>query len=202
MDITGVVVSYKTTGLLKQAIESIRSFYPHFNIIIIDGSPCKSDCYEYVKSLPDDHTAIYQPQINIGHGNGMHVGIEMATTEKILLFDSDIIMNKPCIEEMFEVFERDTYGSGLILPKWRLTERSRQMRYLHPQFMALSRKQYFKHHKFVHHGAPCYLTFGNIKMPDAKKILIEFPIHDYIKHLGRGTRALSPKEFKPKTWVH
>lgn len=198
--ITGITVSYNTEVLLKQSVESIRKFYPYFNIIIIDGSPVRSRCWTQAGLMKDDHTAVVQTGINIGHGNGMHAGFEMITTEKALIFDTDIIMFRPCLEMMLEKFKKGTYGVGFIIKELRMSKWTRPMRYLHPFFAIIDVKQYWNHERFVHHGAPCHRTFDKMSLNGAKKKLVEFPVKNFVEHLGRGTRNQKPKEFQ-KGWV-
>jgi len=201
-NVTGVMVTYNTKGFAHTALTSMRRFYPTMPIIIVDGSNVENDCYQYVSELKDPYTKVYCKGFNIGHGDGMHFGIQQVTTPYVLLFDSDIKVNRPAVGKMLAAMEEETYGVGYFekLCKdgyfHRSNKHSIKISYLHPVFMLLNCAQYFKYPPFVHHGSPCIETMVEIyNQRLSEKILKEFPIFDYIKHYGRGTRKIAPVEF-------
>lgn len=173
-------------------------------LIIIDGSDPFDPCRAYVKSLSSSLTTVAIAKTNIGHGRGMHFGIGMAKTRFVLIFDSDIVMLKSPVEEMLKLMEDDTYGVGYneetgpdgfeykvhnrVLP-------STPVKYLHPYFMLLQVKNYYKFPPFVHHGAPCYMAMNAIKEQGlSEKILIEFPGLGHSAGTGWGWKA-AKREF-------
>lgn len=197
-----VVVSYNTKDLLQKALESVRRFYPDLKIIVVDGSDKDNPCYGYVRGLNDPNIFTVQPGYNIGHGRGMAMGIAMAETDKVLIFDSDIEMLKPPIEEMLKLFEPDTFGVGEIVDVPQSTYGVKigdgsDVPCLHPYFHIINKKQYFKYLPYIHSGGPTALTAIDIyRRGLSKKVLKSFPVREYIKHDWRGTRDLEPKDFK------
>lgn len=198
-DVTGITVCYNTKDPMKRAYESIRKFYPNMPIIIINGSDANDPCTHYVKSLISDLTTVISLGRNISHGRGMHMGISQAKTKYALIFDSDIEMLKSPISQMLMMMEDDTFGVGLIAKtgfdgydygKKPQHKKTGYMLYLHPYFQLINISNYKNFHRYVHHGAPCYLTMLDIyKKGLSEKILKEFfGLNDFIRHRFRGTR--------------
>lgn len=207
--VTGITVCYDTKSSMKRAYESVRRFCLDIPIIIIDGSDSGNPCACYVKSLASDLTTVISLGKNIGHGRGMHMGISQVKTKYALMFDSDIEMLKACLAAMLEMMEDDTFGVGHICktgfdgydcgkkPRHR---KEGCMVYLHPFFQLVNINNYKKFHRYVHHGAPCYLTMFDIHRQGlSDKILKEFPnLKEYVKHYGRVTRNYrSSKRLRP-----
>jgi len=206
-NITGVVVCYNTQSLLKVCLQSIRKFYPYLKIIIIDGSSVSNSCHQYVKSIKDPHIKTISLGFNIGHGKGMNKGINMANTDYVLPFDSDITLKKSPLEKMIELFKYNTFGVGEI--QYVNTKginispvNKNAISYLHPYFQIINRNIYKNFSPYNHHGAPCILTMLDIhKKGLSEKILRDFPVKNFIEHRWRGTRELKPKEFF-REWIN
>jgi hypothetical protein len=218
-----VVVCSNTPHLIRAAFESVRSFHPDMNIIIVDGSNRIDPCFLYVKSLTSKITTVESCGFNIGHGKGMDLGIRKVKTKYTLVFDSDIIMLKSPLGQMLSLIQEDTYGVGYIEltgsdgfeygahPHHKLETPTK---YLHPYFALLQTSEYFKFAPFVHHGAPCYRAMNDIKLRGlSDKILIAFPglghtsgkgwnwtgtKREFIKHDTRGTRDERIKKRLPE----
>ena len=183
-DITGEVVNYCTYDLLANAINSIRKYYPNLNIVVIDNTPKAK-----VKKIKDVKTL--NTFENLGHGTGLNIGISLIKSNEILIFDSDIIMKKPCIEEMYYNIGCN-YGIGNIITVNKKGFNDYVgIKYLHPHFCMINRSMYYKYHRFIHHGAPFIKTMIELD----NKYLVNFDTSKYIAHLGRGTVNLKPKEF-------
>ena len=217
--ITGITVCQNTKEFMQRAYESVRRFHPDMPIIIIDGSDADDPCAVYVKGLESTLTTVIQPGYNIGHGNGMCMGIDMARTSHALIFDSDIEMLKSPVDAMMAMMEPDTFGVGyteLTAPdgfEWGarsasgdVHDKGEPMKMLHPYFHLINIANYRKFHPYVHHGAPCYLTALDIhKHGLSDKIIKEFPglghssgkgwvwvgePREYIRHDPAGTRSI------------
>lgn len=184
-EVTGIVVSYNTKGLMRRAYESVRKFHPNMKIIIVDGSDKRNDCYEYIRSLASDKTRVFHVNKNIGHGKGLCIGIDYVETPYFLTFDSDIEMLKSPLQSMLDMFEEDTYGVGYIEKtafdghEWGCKQEhltQGHMRYLHPYFSLIQLKEYKKYKPFIHHGAPAVNTCLDIHRKGlGNKVIKEFP---------------------------
>jgi len=221
-DITGITVCYNTKDLIERAYTSVRKFHPDMPIIIIDGSDATNPCAQYVKSLESDLTTVISLGYNIGHGRGMHMGINRAKTPYVLIFDSDIEMLKSPVDAMLDIMESDTFGVGWIEHTdydgygvgARKDHEAESMPYLHPYFQLINVANYRKYHPYVHHGAPCYLTMLDIyKRGLSDKVLKDFPglghsagkdygwegkPREFIRHDVRGTRNMRKKKGLPE----
>lgn len=168
---TGIVVVYNTKDYFMRAYESIRKFMPEMPMIIINGSDKWNLCYKYVASLAEQPlNFVYNVGYNIGHGRGLHYALERCSDDLALIFDSDIVMKKNPLRAMNKLMTPETYATGWMTyigpdgydygtPGFNNREK---IPYIHPYFMLLNVKLYFKFHRFVHHGAPCYKAMLDI----------------------------------------
>ena len=205
-NLTGVVVEYATPDLLDKAIGSIRKYYD-FKIIVINGGKPVELNYPNVEVIDVGY--------NIGHGLGMDKGIKMAETDYVLTFDTDIIMHKPCIEQMMEKMEDNTYAVGKLylknlgaffrrhiehFPTWGMTY------IIHPSFQIVNKKEYLKYAPYISDGAPTVLSYHDLMRHNRQKeALIDFPVLDYVEHRNAGTRdrITEPEYINPDnpTWL-
>lgn len=222
-NVTAIIVSYNTRDLLKACIESIRRFYPTLKIIVIDGSPPDSDCWQYVGGLEDNYTKVRLLEHNAGHGPGMVKGIELCETDYFLLCDSDVTINKPTVIEQpmswltDERFGHEFYGCGKMIHinrfgsnipdpppiisnvvLWSPNDKD-IIPYLHPHFAIINKDAYNLYDPIINHGAPMIKAMQSVKKNGPHRFL-NFDWGDTITHHGRGTRALNPKEFNPANW--
>ena len=219
--VTGVMVSYNTRLLVEAAYQSIRKFYPDMPIIIVDGSDPGNSTAAYVKSLASPLTTVLSFGRNVFHGPGMNVGIDYCQTRYALLFDTDAELLEPCVGDMLEMMEEDTFGVGFVIPTafsgfgtWWPTPWRKEawhpnatpppisngwMPYLHPYFHLIDIKNYRKFPPYEHGGAPCTPTMLAIyKQGLSNKIIKQFKdmvngTPKFVKHDGGGTCRHDPK---------
>jgi hypothetical protein len=205
--ITGVVVTYNTYGLFKAMYESLREWLPELPLVVVDGSDRGNACYGYVKGVNGGLNTCYQLERNIGHGLGMHYGIEHTASDAYLLMDSDIVLTGNPLAQMEALLTDGVYGVGELYhigmdglhrnPVCNLP-------YLRPYFMLLSRTQYYQHHRFIHHGSPCVKAMRQIfeAGQSAEKLKV-FDLGAYVQHGWGGTRKENVKSGKaeiPNLW--
>jgi hypothetical protein len=226
--VTGLCVSHNTKELLETAINSIRKFHPNMKLIIIDGSDETDECYKYICNLPDKNIRIFHLQENIGHGRGLCVGIEYVETPYMLIFDSDIEMLKSPVQAMLDMMDENTYGIGYTEKtafdghEWGskpIHKSQGWMKYLHPYFCLIQKKEYLKYEPFCHHGAPAVNTMLDIYNQGLSEVAIkefeglghssgkgwvwEGKPREYIRHDTYGTRGVRVKKHQPEiegTW--
>jgi len=200
-NLTGVVVEYATPDLLKKAIDSIRMFYD-FPIIVINGSKEKLD-----------YPNVVDVGYNIGHGLGMDMGIKMAKTDYVLTFDTDIEMLRPCLKQMLEKMDEDTYAIGKIYLENNMNIYNNHIesfkgigvvRIVHPSFQIVSKKEYLKYAPYISDGAPTILSYHDLaRRKIDKKVLVDFPVLDYIYHRNAGTRdMIDETDYKSQGHLH
>jgi len=192
-NLTGVCVEYATPALLKKAIDSIRMFYD-FPIIVINGSDEK---FEF------ENTKVIDVGYNIGHGLGMDMGIKMAETDYVLTFDTDIEILRPCLTQMLNKMEEDTYAIGKVYLKNNTSTYLKHIgaftgigvvRIVHPSFQIVNKKEYLKYAPYISDGAPTILSYHDLaRRKIDNKVLIDFPVLDFIEHRNAGTRDMVDK---------
>jgi GT2 family glycosyltransferase len=207
-NLTAVTVCCNTPQLLKDSVFSIRKFYPELRIIIINGSTVGHECDHYCKDLNNPFIEVANVGYNIGHGPGMNLGITMADTDFVLLFDTDITLKGMPLQRMMELFEEDTFGVGEVIYDDQLIgpynikfgKGEEKFSVLHPYFHIIQKKVYRKFLPYVQSGGPCFLTALDIFSQGlSDKILKPFPVRDYVDHTWRGTRDVEPPDmFKNK----
>lgn len=188
-DITAIMVAYKTPDLVKVAYESFRKFYPTVPLIIVDNSE-EDECTRYIVSLKqtDDHLTIIAPEKNIGHGNGLHVGIQAARTKLCYVFDTDTEMyTDGILEGMLELVDGKTYGVGLLV---KIDKRGNLIDdgidYLTIATAIINKDVYLCYSPLFEHGAP--LLHAMVEIENTDVVLKKFPVRKYVKHFERGTR--------------
>lgn len=200
--IIGVVVTYNTFLLFKEMYESLRRWLPELPLVVVDGSDRNNACWRYVRQLNGGLNMCYQLERNIGHGQGMHYGIEHTQADTYLLMDSDIVLTGNPLAQMDALLEEGVYGVGEIYhigmdglhrnPVCNLP-------YLRPYFMLLSGRQYHQHHRFIHHGSPCVKAMRQIYAEGrSSTALVPFPVTQYVQHGWGGTRKMNVENHKPE----
>lgn len=211
--VTAVCVTHNTKKLFERCFNAFRKFYPHMNLIIVDGSNESDPCYKYVVSLADAYTRVFHSDLNIGHGRGLVFALGKVDTPFALIFDSDTEILSPVVQDMLDMMEEDTLGVGNIEKtafdgfEWGCKpEHLNQghMRYLHPFFCLIQLKEYYKYRPYIHHGAPAVnLCLDVHNRGLSEKVIKEFPVwhtagkgwvwegkpNKYVRHDTQGTRA-------------
>ena len=199
--ITGIIVSYNTTTLLRNCVQSFKKYYPNNPLIIIDGSPKGSQCFRVSQSMYKGNTIVKNVEYNIGHGNGMKLGITMVQTSHFALIDSDTVIKGQVFEQMEKYLASNVYGVGKVVKVDKKGNNDENgIHYLHPYFAVINKQLYLKHLPIIHHGAPMLNAMISLSMQKEHSIINFSKIDDYVLHLERGTRVLKPTEFHPKTW--
>lgn len=201
-DITGVVVNYCTPVEINNAVTSLIKHHKEMPIIIFDASPYRSPGQQMCAKLASQYANVTHLHTgkNIGHGPGLDMAIKLVDTRLILIFDSDIVVNETPINEMLSVMnENDIYGCGAVLTTNSTgVNAATGIDYLHPYFALIDKAKYLKYRPFVNHGAPLIATMNQLHEKGVKVANVE--LKGYVHHIGRVTRRLKPKEFKPGNW--
>ena len=92
MDVSVIIVNYKTCSLVEACIESIlkNTFGIEYEIIVIDNAS-KDGSIEYLKpKFPD--VIFIQSESNLGFGGANNLGLEIAKGEYYFFLNSDTIV--------------------------------------------------------------------------------------------------------------
>jgi glycosyltransferase involved in cell wall biosynthesis len=194
--IAAVIINYQTPDLSYQAVSSLRKFYPHVPILIIDNGS-KDNSVEILKEIVTNasmNVKLVVNDKNINHGPAMNQAMSELKDEYVLFIDSDCeVLKGGFIEVMYDSITKDpnNYAVGKLI---RMNKRGFDVRrnevsikYIRPICMLLRSVIYKQLKPFQYHGAPCLDN-----MIDADKHgykLLDFNIEEYIYHKGRGTAS-------------
>jgi glycosyltransferase involved in cell wall biosynthesis len=189
LDVTAIVVNYGTFRMTRNAIWSLHSLYPDLELLAIEnGSPDDSATRLRELEAEIEPLNVVISETNLHHGPGMDAGLRRIKTRWALLFDSDALaFRQGFLEEMTKVaVAAGAYMVGqrlLVDDSGFVSEGGRP--YIHPHCALVEREQYLALAPFERHGAPCLRNAHDAE--DRGVVLADFPVADYVYHIGRGT---------------
>ncbi len=194
MQVTAVIINYRTPELTGRAASSLRSFYPDLPILLIDNGSGPEGLRALEAGVSGLSVTLHPNTSNIHHGPAMDQGIRMAKTPGVLLLDSDCVVRRGgFVEMMAGRLEADpaSYAAGkLVMMDSRGFDLPRGAQegaipYLRPICLLLKRDTYLTLPPFRKHGSP---ALENMKAAQNRHLrLVDIPVEEYIDHLGRGT---------------
>ena len=197
LPVTVVIINYKTPDLLQHAIASLRRFYPAVHLLVIDnGSKDRhsdSIMQQWKERYPGKTDLVFNER-NIHHGPAIDQAVHHVSSPFLLLFDSDCeLLAGGLIERMLECAESSlTYAvgkrtwmdrRGFDLPE----ESTDAIPYIRPICMLIRRDTYLTLAKGQRHGAPLLANMRDAALHGYR--VIDFPIEQFVNHLGRGTAS-------------
>lgn len=186
-----VIINYQTPDLLRQAVTSFRTCYPEERLELIDnGSNDDSvQVLEELASLYPESTSVTVHPKNLFHGPAMHRALLDADAEHVFILDSDTVTRKSrFLERMSKVLDDqgDVYAVGQVA---RVDRRGFATEEGNPvpvsAHMMIRRRMYLELPPFEHHGLP--VLRNCLEAGKRGWRISEFPIQEYVDHLGRGT---------------
>ncbi len=186
------VIHYQTPALLDECVCSFTSFYPDVPLLIVDnGSQDESPAT--IRTLVQDlrNVSAMMLRENRYHGPGMDIALRELESDYVFFLDSDTVTQRGgFLEEMAALCASpDIYGVGRIV---RVNRRgfaaSTGFPALASSYMLIDRKIYHTLPPFAHHGFPALQNFRAARKAACGR-LVEYPVNEYIDHLGRGTAA-------------
>jgi len=205
--VTVVLTNYCTKALTNEAQRTMMLHYPKIPLIIIDNGS-KDDSTEYVRLVGEKHfniTAILNER-NVGHGPAMNLGIRLAKTQYVFLYDSDASLKRAgLLEAMLAEFAKNPkklYAVGWLRKVDKFSGVSTGAKgkgiidYVHPHAAMIDRKKFLQLKSMENSGAPCT---ANMRSALARGYqLKDFPVQRYVKHLVAGTRRMFHGNWKPR----
>lgn len=103
VDVSIVIVNYKTFNLVEKCIESIKKFSSNFSyeVIVVDNSESEEE-YEQLTKLQEDNIKIIDAKGNLGFGVANNLGVESSIGKYIHFLNSDTILMNNAIFELYE----------------------------------------------------------------------------------------------------
>lgn len=124
MNISVVIVNYKTPKLLMQCLQSLQQEAPEVrDIIVIDNSSGDNSLALLKKEYPWVRR-IASP-VNAGFGRGVNWGITNARNPYILILNPDVIAQPGSLQKLYEEMQQNP-NIGLIAPQLRYLDGSLQ----------------------------------------------------------------------------
>ena len=184
------------------AYESFRRFYPEVPVLVVNGL-AGNETTAYVNDLKrtDPNLRLVRFRHNVGHGRGMHVGLQRVKTAYAYVFDSDTRMDAPVLEPFLHAAaERDDFyaigGVGHVDRRGVDTFRPEAQTgvailYVHPAVMLLNLERYWDYRPFFEHGAPVLDAMLDLHDRGRTDLLVGFPVAEYVFHQWAGTRKVT-----------
>ena len=198
LPVTAVIINYRTADLFERAISSFRQLYPKIRLLLIDNGSRDGKSNSIMtqwKSRQPDHTELRFNTRNIHHGPAMDQALYHTTSPFLLFLDSDCeVFRGGFVELMFDcavasplhyAVGKRTWmdGRGFDLP----TETPGAIPYIRPICLLIRRETYLTLPRARRHGAP---LLKNMREATRRGyVLVDFPIDEYVSHVGRGTAS-------------
>ncbi|MFA5954449.1 MAG: glycosyltransferase family 2 protein [Patescibacteria group bacterium] len=101
-----VIVNYKTRGLLRQLLLSIRKFPPSvpYEVIVVDNHSMDGSIEMLQSDFPEIETLALKS--NLGYSKGTNKGVERAKSSFVLLVNTDIVFDGKIIDGLVHYFTR------------------------------------------------------------------------------------------------
>ena len=162
MNLSIIILNYKTRGLLKQCLKGIQLFDLNldYEIIVVDNNSCDGT----IEMMKDEFTQIklIASLVNKGYAGGMNLGIKEAKGKYLLLLNTDIAILDNSIRKLYDFMEAHP-KAGLAGPKLLNPDGTTQLScYRFPSFLI-----------------PIYRRTPLGKLPFTKKILRKYLMLDW-----------------------
>lgn len=189
MNLTVIIVHYKTPKLLERAISSIPA---DISLIVVENG----NTLHLMQRKKTDK--VLNPPTQMFHGDGLHFGIKHIKTPYFVCMDSDACIEDPQIFGiMIKMMTPHTYGVGNVIVvnkkginDWHKDFEPPGFPYLHPHFCMIETQKYHECEPFVHHGAPALYIMQDIQQKEY--IVKHIPnLSKYVSHESRGTRKVT-----------
>jgi len=183
-------------------VSSLVRLFPDISVILIDNysqDESSSYCERVAKKIST--ITLMQLERNVGHGPAINKAIRNVGTRFFFTLDSDCeVKKRGFLRPMLDKFDNpNLYAIGWL--RW-VNElgvsvvpncvndkvKHNFTPYIHPYAALFDRKKYLTLPPFDYHGAPCMHNMMGARQKGY--VVKDFPVQQYIKHLGAGTRRM------------
>jgi len=197
-----VTVSYNAPDLIAALLGSLRQFYPHNPVYIIDGSAPEIAAQIAPIAAQFEHVQFIPFGYNIHHGPGMAWAINhLPLSGQVLFLDSDIeVLKRGFLESMAQLLQPQMYGVGEVsmVSSSGIPNSPDGQLYLHPACMLTNIEVVRQWPMPVKHGAPMLPPMLALHQAGASKLLghVDWlrndfsaapPQRHFIRHDWQGT---------------
>jgi len=130
MDLSIIIVNYKTKEKTLRCVESIRKSNLDgitYEIIVVDNNS-NDKVGEEIERKFHNEVFFIQNKKNLGMGAGNNVGIKKSKGEYLLILNADIVVFSDSIKKLLEYIKKDK-KVGLVAPKLLYPDKSAQQSY-------------------------------------------------------------------------
>lgn len=115
MDVSFIIVNWKTKDLVSQAIKSIKKYAVEFKweIIVVDNNSQDGSVEHFKKAFPE--VILIEKRENLGFGRANNAGIKVAKGDYIFFFNSDAYLIDNSLKKLINR-ARQIPGLGAIAP--------------------------------------------------------------------------------------
>ena len=116
MDLSIIILNYKTLGLVKNCLKAIEDLHLscNYEIIVVDNNS-QDGSAEYLKEHYFNLKLI-ESKKNLGFSGGINLGISQSQGKYILILNPDILILSKAIEVMMQFMEENPQ-TGILGPK-------------------------------------------------------------------------------------
>ncbi len=116
MDLSIIILNYKTKGLTKQCLKGLQLLNPKidYEIIVVDNSSHDGTVEMIREEFPS--VKIIESAVNCGYAAGNNLGIKQATGKYIMILNPDVSIMNNSLDVMYRFMEEHP-TVGLIGPK-------------------------------------------------------------------------------------
>ncbi len=135
MELSVVILNYKTKGLLRQCIKGIEllKLKKNYEIIVVDNHSQDSSAKMMKESFP--HIRFIESKVNRGCAAGNNLGVKESSGRYVMILNPDITIFEGVIEKLIS-FMDDHPDVGIVAPKLINPDGTRQIScYRFPKFM-------------------------------------------------------------------
>jgi GT2 family glycosyltransferase len=125
MELSIVILNYKTRGLLRQLLKGIKMYPPRiaYEVIVVDNGSVDGSADTVTREFPEV-TLVALPK-NIGYARGTNVGLKKARGEFVLLLNTDVVVLENSLQNLYDSFKKNG-GRGIMGPQLKNPDGSRQ----------------------------------------------------------------------------
>lgn len=107
MEISIVILNYKTPRLLRQCLKGIFAFPPSvsYEVLVVDNGSRDTTADVLKKEFPQ--VKFYPLTKNVGYAKGSNVGIRKAVGKYILLLNADVVVLAGSLDHLYEAMQLD-----------------------------------------------------------------------------------------------
>jgi len=112
--VTAIVVAWRTRDLVDQCLRSLAASAPSVPAIVVDNGSADGTAEMVRRDWPG--VRLIANEVNVGYTRANNQGMELASTEHLLLLNADSMMTPGCLEALLHRMDADP-RAGIVAPR-------------------------------------------------------------------------------------